>query len=249
MNQIKLLAIDVDGTITISSDSYRLYTPAIDIITKLSREGYYVVLVSGNSVPMMVGLARYLGASDIVVAENGGSIVLGDEINWLCEEHEQRLLEELEEYISRLFGGYLKKSWQNNFMRCGKAFKKIRDDIDTETLITDLINRLSDDGYKDLYIASSKVAIHVNLLKYTKGYALERILQRLNLNWRNVLAVGDSDIDVDMIKRAEIGCAVANASTRLREVANCFSGYEAGRGFVDIIERYILRGVGRGVLS
>jgi len=243
MNKIKLIAVDVDGTITISSNSYLLYVPAIDIISKLSREGYYVVLVSGNSIPMIIGLSRYVGASEIAVAENGGAVVFGDEIMWLCSSEEQRVLEELEKIVSERFRDVLRVSWQNRFMRCSKAFKSVSKNIDTNIVIRDLRNHLMEIGFNNLFIASSKVAIHINFSKYTKGYALEKILEKLNLSWRNVLAIGDSDIDVDMIEKAEIGCAVANASEKLRVVARCLSKYEAGRGFVDIIERYILNRV------
>ncbi|MGC9149231.1 MAG: phosphoglycolate phosphatase [Sulfolobales archaeon] len=241
MSKIKLIAVDVDGTITISSDKYLLYTPAVEVISELSKKGYYVVLVSGNSIPMIIGLSRYVGASDIAIAENGGAIIFGDEIMWLCTNKEQETLEELEKIVSEKFREFLRSSWQNTFMRCSKAFKRVSKDIDAENIIRDIKSHLKDLGFENLFIASSKIAIHINFSRYTKGYALEKILEKLNLSWGNVLAIGDSDIDVDMIERAEIGCAVANASKRLREVAKCFSGYEAGRGFVDIVERYVLK--------
>ena len=238
MRRIRVLAIDVDGTITVSPSEYTLYLPAVELINRLS-ERFVTILVSGNSAPMMIGLARYIKTSGYVVAENGGSIAIGDEITWLCSDHEQEILSRLEEEIYDKYKSIISKSWQNNFMKCSKAFKKIKSSVDTEEIIDSLKKYVASRGLGDLYIASSKVAIHINPSRLTKALGVEKILERLGFSWSEVLAVGDSDIDVDLIERAELGCAVANASDKLKRVAKCFSQYEAGRGFVDIVTRYL----------
>ena len=58
----------------------------------------------------------------------------------------------------------------------------------------------------------------------------------------DVIAIGDSEIDISMIESAGLGVAVANASAEARAVADyvCASNDEAG--VADVIEKFLLEG-------
>ena len=69
-SHIKLVMADVDGTLTPGGDSI---SPSVsEAIHRLEEQGIIVGLVSGRTVPMLESLARKLGISGPIIAENGG---------------------------------------------------------------------------------------------------------------------------------------------------------------------------------
>ncbi|MCC6062572.1 MAG: HAD hydrolase family protein, partial [Desulfurococcales archaeon] len=78
--RIKIVVTDVDGTLTENPDTYKISLEAISIIRSLELNGIKTILASGNTIPMIIGLARYIGASGGVVGENGGAIFYRDRV-------------------------------------------------------------------------------------------------------------------------------------------------------------------------
>ena len=112
----KLLLADLDGTLTISRDSYLVDLETIRLLRELESSGIKVGLVSGNSYPVLRGLATYLGLSGGVVAENGCITYLGGNLVKVCEPLERRLAKEFAKEFN------LRESWQNDFRTCEYAF-------------------------------------------------------------------------------------------------------------------------------
>jgi hypothetical protein len=76
----------------------------------------------------------------------------------------------------------------------------------------------------------------------SKGDAMRFVAAQYGIDLSDVIAVGDSEIDISMIELAGMGVAVANASTEARAAADviCASNDEAG--VADVIEKYLLEG-------
>ncbi|MCE4629472.1 MAG: HAD hydrolase family protein [Desulfurococcales archaeon] len=66
--RIQMIATDVDGTLTIRRGELLLSLEAVRAIRELEENGITVSLVSGNSLPITAGLARYIGAKGPVIA-------------------------------------------------------------------------------------------------------------------------------------------------------------------------------------
>lgn len=60
---VKLVATDVDGTLTLRRGVLLVSLEAIEAIRELEASGVRVSLVSGNSLPITAGLARYFGTT------------------------------------------------------------------------------------------------------------------------------------------------------------------------------------------
>ena len=58
---------------------------------------------------------------------------------------------------------------------------------------------------------------------HNKGTVLKRLAEHLRLPISRTVAVGDFDNDVEMLRTAGLGIAVANASPAARAVADCFT--------------------------
>lgn len=69
----------------------------------------------------------------------------------------------------------------------------------------------------------------------SKGTALAWVTQRLGLTADEVLAVGDSDNDVEMLKWAGIGVAVSTASSSARNHADFLCHYGPFQGVVQVL--------------
>ncbi|RLG75231.1 MAG: phosphoglycolate phosphatase, partial [Thermoprotei archaeon] len=60
MFKIKAIVTDIDGTLTINREDYRLEIKAIKAIRKAENNGIPIVLVSGNALPVVVSLSTYI---------------------------------------------------------------------------------------------------------------------------------------------------------------------------------------------
>ncbi|HHF08799.1 MAG TPA: HAD family phosphatase [Kosmotoga arenicorallina] len=69
-----------------------------------------------------------------------------------------------------------------------------------------------------------------------KGTALEKLCSLLEIKMENVIAVGDSLNDLQMIKKAGVGVAVGNASEEVKRVSKIVLGANRGEGFKELIE-------------
>jgi len=75
----------------------------------------------------------------------------------------------------------------------------------------------------------------------TKGLALAELARSLNLTAAQVMAIGDSWNDLDMIEYAGIGVAMGNAAPEVKEVANYITRSNDDDGVAEAIELFILK--------
>ena len=76
--------------------------------------------------------------------------------------------------------------------------------------------------------------------KATKGLALERLARSLGLQASQVMAIGDSWNDLDMIEFAGIGVAMANALPEVKEIADYITCNNDDDGVAEAIEKLVL---------
>ncbi len=85
-------------------------------------------------------------------------------------------------------------------------------------------------------VFSEPVFLEILSREASKGIALKELIRLLGISRSNVIAVGDNLNDVDMIKTAGIGIAVANAQEELKKVADyCFT-HNDNHVLVQIVE-------------
>jgi len=84
---IKAVATDIDRTLTISGNNYKLTVEAVKAIRVLEEHGIPVILISGNSLPIVVGLRDISGP---VLGENGCVIFYKKVENTMLQEKRQK---------------------------------------------------------------------------------------------------------------------------------------------------------------
>ncbi|MCE4624336.1 MAG: phosphoglycolate phosphatase [Desulfurococcales archaeon] len=233
MTRLKLVATDVDGTITVRRGSLLLSIEAVEAIRELERNGIKVSLVSGNSVPVTAGLSRYVGATGPTVAENGCVVFSHGRIYHVCKG---RPSSELVERIKEL--GF-RESWQNAFRFHDLAFLHDSKE-EMAALIPEVEKIVQAEGMRILW---SGYAIHIQPPNGGKGRGLKFAAELAGVRPSEIAAVGDGDNDADMFEIAAFRACPSDASEGLKRLADYVASRPGGAGFAEVA-RYILRELG-----
>ncbi len=232
LSRVKAVAVDVDGTLT-EGISFLLDLEAIRALRLLEKNGIRVILVSGNSRPIVLALKRYLGTSAPVVFENGCGV--GD-YKWeelVVDEGLCNLAKEAANVLLRIWSvnGWT-PSWQNPWRRCDFALNSPSGET-TEEDTKKAMEILEEFGYikKGIAVMVSRHAVHVMPQSCGKGKGVEKVAEKLGFGMDELAAIGDAENDVDMIVKAGIGVAVGDAQEILKRKADIVAPYPAGKGF------------------
>lgn len=213
----KAIAIDLDGTLT---DKKRaINCRAVEALRKLKIP---VILATGNTSCFAKAVAKIIGVSDIVICENGGVVRFsydGDDIVLGNKEKCIKALEELKKHFNvELLDFEYRKS--EVCIRRTFEIEKAREILK---------------GY-DVKIIDSGFAYHISDVNVSKGKALEFIAERIGISARDFAVIGDSENDIEMFEVAGFGIAVANASEKLKELADLITCSSDGDGVVEALE-------------
>ncbi|MBZ0305781.1 MAG: Cof-type HAD-IIB family hydrolase [Anaerolineae bacterium] len=74
----------------------------------------------------------------------------------------------------------------------------------------------------------------------SKGAALARLIEELNIPRESVLALGDAENDIEMLQVAGIGVAMGNAMPHVKEIADYITLSNDEDGVAEAIERFVL---------
>ncbi len=190
--KIRLIATDVDGTLTQQGK----FTPKlITAIETLTQAGIEVILITGRSAGWVQALNHYLPVTG-AIAENGGLfysskndspelLVSLSEIS----QHRQHLAEIFHSLKSQF--PHLKESTDNRFRLTDWTF-------DVEGLSSSQLQILAEICHeKDWGFTYSTVQCHIKLKSQDKATGLLKVLSQYfpKLSTKNILTVGDSPND------------------------------------------------------
>jgi len=236
---VKLLATDIDGTLTKDRSSVVLPLEVIRYMRLLESRGILVVLVSANALPIVVGLKKYLGLKGPVIAESGALVYFrGSEIVSLTKLSARKALED----VLNNLGRYVENSWQNMFRLHDFALKIRKEWRSRAEEAYRAVKEYVESRYGWVKVSYSGYAIHLTPSDVDKGKALLYVMDRLGISRDEVAAIGDSSMDVDLIRVASIGVAVNNADEDLKRVADIVTSKPSYEGFIEFADK-ILNGL------
>lgn len=223
--RIKLLALDVDGTITEEDNSIDL--DAAFTVKNLSKMGIKPIFITGRSLWEAYSLTAFLGMERLGAAENGGVIFYRSPLNVL-------LLGDLSEPTRalELLSRKLDLTIRNTMPRFTEITLERPIDIPlaNELLEKNGINaRALDSGY----------AVHLVNNSVNKGRALEEIMKLLRVDREETASIGDSVIDIPMFKASSISFAVSNSAEDVRKAASYVTEGRAGRGVLEAVSKLL----------
>ena len=79
-------------------------------------------------------------------------------------------------------------------------------------------------------------AVHIKSVDVNKGTALLEVAALIGLDAGDVMAIGDSANDVEMLRTAGMGVAVGNANPALKSIADMVTSGRYGAGVLEALE-------------
>ncbi|UCF08529.1 MAG: phosphoglycolate phosphatase [Thermoplasmata archaeon] len=215
-NRIKAIATDIDGTIT--DGRRRISTEVISALRRVEEMGIPVMLASGNVLPIAYGLSGFIGTTGPVIAENGGVVFHQKRVRYLGDRKRcDQAFEELAKHMP------VKKIFSD---RWRKGEVAIEPDVD----LAEVKRRVAEFGLK---AESTGFAIHIFEPQVSKFNGLKVACEMIDVDVAEVAAFGDSENDVEMIKKCGIGIVPSNAAEEIKKHADFVASSPWGKGFVE----------------
>ena len=265
--QIKLVAIDLDGTLTVDADPIPQRTQ--DAIADALAAGVIVVLATGRAYNVAAKTAAALNLSGPVIAYQGGLVQ---------DYHTDQIL--LAEYmpldISRRVIKFARaKKLPLVMYMPGGIYTELPTDLMLErfqahgtslaiahNLLTlldeteqpikfltvqppernDEIFELIEAEFNETLtvIRSSEVYVEAYWPTISKGRALQMLAEQYQIPLIQTMAIGDHDNDISMLRMAGLGIAMGNGSTQVKAVADVIAPSVQEVGVAWAIEKYVL---------
>ncbi|MDD2400908.1 MAG: Cof-type HAD-IIB family hydrolase [Clostridia bacterium] len=263
MTDIKLIAIDLDDTLL--HDDLTISARAKKDIQEVVDKGVTVTLATGRMFAAALPFGKELGLNVPLITYQGGMVKYLDgrivSHQKIPQDMAQSVIDFLHPYgyhinvyvndelfmerdssEGRRYVAMTKVSphYVDSFERLWDEPTKlviIADDKQLEELTQPLEQRFGD------RLKITKTLAHlleVTHRKATKGVALKALAESLSLGFENVMAIGDSLNDIEMIEYAGFGVAMENAVPQLKEKANYITCSNNADGVAEVLERFIL---------
>lgn len=262
----KLIAIDIDGTMLNSEN--KLTSRTKDTIRKAVKQNFNVVVATGrmytSALPIIKEAGIYLPSIFF-----DGALIRNPKTHETLHERglgEELTAEILSFYRSN--GWYIQAYFDDNLFvvdnndpRC-KQYESIAkvsavslgDDfwnfhVDSSKLLgiendsiyfQNILNRTREAFGNRIYSAPSWGAfIEITHPNVNKANALSMVARKLGISQEEVLAIGDSYNDIEMLEWAGHGVAMGNAYNSIKAVADEIAADNNQDGAAQIIERYL----------
>nr|WP_303714631.1 phosphoglycolate phosphatase [Methanoculleus marisnigri] len=226
---LKALVTDVDGTIT--DRRRRINTAAVDAVRTLVDAGIEVVLASGNTVCFMDGLCKMVGTDGTIIGENGGVYRRGFP-GTLHIPGDQTACLEAFEVLKDYFAG------NGVELELYSAQYRFADVAFARNIDVDEARRVIHDRQLPVKVLDTGFAVHLQTPGVNKGTAMRELAREMGLSPTEMMAIGDSENDIEMLEVAGIGVAVRNAPALTRTAADWVTEGTYGDGFLEAVKKY-----------
>jgi phosphoglycolate phosphatase (TIGR01487 family) len=218
----KALATDVDGTLT--SKAHGISMGAIQAIRDLEAKGIPVILASARPYPILNILREYLMTSGAIVCENGGHVDYDGESRLLGDNEE---CSDVYHRLKEAYGDRVLEAWTNRYNFVDLAIERTLDREEVLTVLSEFPRlRLIDSGFY----------YHILARDVDKGKGLRVAAEMMGVEPSVIVAIGDSEVDMELLQEAGYGVAVGDASDELKEIADLVTKGENGEGFREAVE-------------
>lgn len=263
----KLLAIDLDGTVFNSKGIISKKNK--QMIRKLESLGVQIVIATGRGLQSATNVMNEIGIKGHIVGLNGASISQVEERKVLnMSEIPYSLINtvmaigdhsEINIYLNSVDSTYLilRDSKLYRYFGINKEFiiinvdnvkaMEIEDITISKILFSSKNSKLLAKCYKNLSGLNLEVVypdtfcIEITLKGINKASGLMFLSQHLKIPAQDMIAIGDSENDLSMIKYVGHGIAMGNAMDSVKKVADEIIKTNDEDGVAEAIEKFILK--------
>ena len=222
--RLRAIALDIDGTIT--DKTRKVCLSAVKAIRQAEKSGVPVIIVTGNVMCATKTMAILFGTSGGLVAENGGVIESQGKIQVLGN------IVECQRAYKFLKSKFKVKKVEFSDQRISEV--AIERNIEEER-VKDMVKDF------DVEVYDTKFAIHLTDPTVDKGSSLEMVATDLGIQTDEILAIGDSENDIEFLRVVGMKVAVRNADKELKALADYVTENSYGNGVVEAIEKFMLK--------
>ena len=264
----KAIFFDIDGTLIDCMKGNLTITPTVKAaIHNIQNNGEYAFKATGRPYALLYDEQLDFGFDGFVLS-NGATVIVKDEVihsEAIEKEFIANLVRQLEDNnLQYILQGevysYLKDSF-NDFYEYYDSIGVSRKYFKSEFDINDIdIHKLEilcpDDESMDLcidiiktnpecdYFSSvNKKAIEIYLKKNTKGSAILKIAEHLDIKIENTYAFGDGKNDIEMLSTVGCGIAMGNANDEVKKHADEITESVHNDGVAVGIKKYIYKNI------
>ncbi|MGC6768010.1 sugar-phosphatase [Enterococcus sp. LJL51] len=266
---IKLVAIDIDGTLL---NSNREITPRVkEAIKKANDQGVYIVLCTGRPIPGVENFLQELDLykeNDYVITYNG-SLVQATKSKEVISEYSLPYEDFLEiELMARKLNVHLHMSDEQSIYTFNRdigkytvheaylvdmplryrSVEEITPEIkaikmmmiDEPEILDEAISKIPE-CFKEKYTTVKSTEFYYEILnkEASKGNALKKLAAHLNIPIEETMAIGDNENDLSMIEAAGIGVAMGNATDSVKAAAQVETASNDEDGVAEILFKYL----------
>ena len=260
----KAIFLDIDGTLIDCIGGIKDITPNVkNAIKNVQDKGDYVFISTGRPYALLDKNILNFGFDGFILA-NGAHVIINNETIYsepIEKEFIKNLVTELEnnniQYIlqGELYS-YMKdscKEFYKYYDKIGVSRRYFKDKFNIEEIDVHKLEMLCpNDEIKELclsliktnpecdYFSSvNKSAIEVYLKRNTKGSAILKIIDFLNIKIENTYAFGDGKNDIEMLSTVGCGIAMGNANDEVKKYSNKITDTVQNDGVAKGIEKYV----------
>ena len=232
MKKIKMIGLDLDGTLL--NDKKELTSHTREILTRAIDQGVTVLVATGRPVTGIPEVLRNFPGMRYALTSNGGRILDLQEDKVL---YANMLSYEMGAAILKIFGDY-------------DTFKEIYFDgrgfVQADELLK-VGEYLRNPAMAD-YIRTTRKGItslwekmeEMNAPGVNKGMGLIQLGRLLGIEREEIMACGDGNNDLMMLKEVGFGVAMANGADEVKEVADYITLSNEEDGVAAAIEKFVL---------
>ena len=257
MNDVKIIFIDIDGTLRDSND--RISDDTIKSINKLQKEGIQIVLATGRSLKYTINLVKLYNSGNYIITSNGAEVYNYKSNNMIysspLDKDSIAFIDDIIKKNNLLFIANTSDYRYTNKNEDAVGMKKCSSLLD----ISDSINQVVVQSTSSETMATVKLGIESNTKiriankndnttnKYlfyditnsdvSKGNSIVKLCEYLNISLDKTMAIGNSNNDLDMFKVCKYKVAVANADLELKKESNIETLSNDSEGVKVILDR------------
>ena len=266
----RLVAIDMDGTLL--NDEKTIPEKNIAALKKAAEAGVYIMVATGRPYRAAQWVLEHIGIEEGLILAQGGNIVCRypTEEAIFCGAHETSFLLEVAEFCfeqdlffhcmvgseyhypvfkpeaavpERYFGypGILRPLDEIAKSKPGRI-TIIRAAEEVEGLIAQVRARF---GGRAEIVRGGPEIIELTPPGIDKGTTLLRTAELLGIGQQEIIAIGDSENDLAMVKAAGLGVSMLNGSGEIKAAADYITPMDNNEsGVAHVVEKFILEPMG-----